>query len=44
MTIHVNPETGEHGKCTASIRDCPYQKKGNELGIKTHFETLILKL
>jgi len=40
MTTHINPETGEHGKCTASVRDCPYQKQGNELGIRTHFKTI----
>jgi len=40
MTTHINPETGEHGKCTATVKDCPYQKQGNKLGIETHFKTI----
>jgi len=40
MTTHINPETGEHGKCTATIKDCPYQKKGDKLGITTHFNSV----
>jgi len=40
MTIHINPETGEHGKCSATIKDCPYQKKGDELHVVTHFKTV----
>jgi len=40
MTYHINPETGEHGKCTATKKSCPYQKQGEELGIITHFKTL----
>jgi len=40
MTTHINPETGEHGKCTAIKKDCPYQKKGDELGLSTHFKTV----
>jgi len=40
MTIHINPETGEHGKCTATKKLCPYQKQGEALGIETHFRTV----
>jgi len=40
MTIHINPETGEHGKCTATVKDCPYQKKGEDLDVVTHFRTV----
>jgi len=40
MTTHINPETGEHGKCTATKKLCPYQKQGEELGIETHFRTV----
>jgi len=39
MTTHINPETGEHGTCNAKIK-CPFQKKGEELGIVTHFNTV----
>jgi len=37
MTYHINPDTGVHGKCTATVKDCPYQKQGIEQGITTHF-------
>jgi len=39
-TYHINPETGETGKCEAKVRECPFQKQGNELGMTTHFPSL----
>jgi len=40
MTTHINPATGEHGKCTATVKLCPYQNQGDLLGITTHFRTV----
>jgi len=37
--FHMNPETGETGKCDAKVQ-CPFQKVGDELGMTTHFKTL----
>jgi len=36
---HVNPMTGDFGRCSAAYQ-CPFQKMGEELGVKTHFDTL----
>jgi len=36
---HINPETGEAGRCTAQW-NCPYAKLGKELNMETHFPTI----
>jgi len=39
MWSHVNPSTGEAGRCTAQW-NCPFSVIGRELGIDTHFKTI----
>jgi len=36
---HINPDTGEVGRCTATW-GCPYEKRGDELDIRTHFNSV----
>jgi len=36
---HINPETGEAGRCSAKW-GCPFKRKGDELGIVTHFDSI----
>lgn len=36
MTYHVNPDTGDSGVCTASVKPCKY---GGEDGTENHFQS-----